>query len=171
VTGVTLKTSTIKRSAMLSDDRLFRYRLTRSWADGDRVCFVMLNPSTADALTDDATIRRCMQYAWDWSYSGIEVVNLFAYRATDPSELVTAADPVGPANNVSIRLASRTCALTVAAWGGNVPPLRRPRILKVLTILDATVGQQLCVLGLNADNSPKHPLYLRRDLKPVEWGA
>src|SRR5689334_20041621 len=76
--------SEIVKSAVLSPCGLYRYRLTRRWGDGPALLFVMLNPSTADATEDDPTIRRCTGFAKREGMPAIEVVNLFAWRATDP---------------------------------------------------------------------------------------
>ncbi len=78
----------------------YRYSLWREW-DSRRpiVAFVMLNPSTADAAKDDPTIRRCASFARSWGYGSLEVVNLFAYRASEPKRLRQTPDPIGPAND------------------------------------------------------------------------
>ena len=74
--------------AVISQDERHRYSLTRRWGDGPRVCcWIMLNPSTADATTDDPTIRRCIGFTHDWGYDALTVVNLYAWRATDPADL------------------------------------------------------------------------------------
>jgi hypothetical protein len=83
------------RGATLSDCGRYRYRLWRRWADGPTVLFVMLNPSTADADVDDPTIRRCIGFARSWGAGALEVVNLYAWRATQPAELKAAVGPVG----------------------------------------------------------------------------
>lgn len=135
---------------------VFRYRLWRRWDDGPSVCFIMLNPSTADAERDDPTIRRCIRFARDWGYGGLDVVNLFAYRATDPRALRSVADPVGPLNGRAIAEAVEGATLTIAAWGAwpaGTPPLSAP----------------LYCLGMNRDGSPKHPLYIRADATPVPY--
>lgn len=76
------------RSAYISKCGLYRYSLTRIWAcTGNLLVFVMLNPSTADAETDDPTIRRCINFAKRDGYAGIKVINLNPYRSTDPSAL------------------------------------------------------------------------------------
>ena len=96
------------RSAELSEDSKYRYWLRRSWkygGDGQVICFIMLNPSTADALTDDPTIRRCMGFVRSWGGSVLSVRNLFALRATDPAELRTASDPVGPKGDTHLYIA------------------------------------------------------------------
>lgn len=86
--------------AVLSDCGTYRYSLTRVWDESrPRVCFVMLNPSTADASANDPTIVRCRNFAYSWNYGSLEVVNLFAYRATNPRVLRTVQDPIGPEND------------------------------------------------------------------------
>ena len=74
--------------AVISQDERHRYSLTRRWGYGPAVCcWIMLNPSTADATTDDPTIRRCLRFTQGWGYDALTVVNLYAWRATDPADL------------------------------------------------------------------------------------
>jgi hypothetical protein len=110
--------------ADLSPCGTYRYLLGRRVGEGDRTAlFMMLNPSTADATEDDPTIRRCTGFARREGCGVLEVVNLFAYRATDPAELRTAPDPVGPANDHHIKAALGRVALVVVAWGALPRPL------------------------------------------------
>jgi hypothetical protein len=73
--------------AVFSADGRYRYRLTRDLGGKTTVTFIMLNPSTADANLDDPTIRRCKGFAKDWGYGRLIIVNLFAFRATDPRDM------------------------------------------------------------------------------------
>jgi len=113
-------------SAILSDDGTYRYRLDRLLSPhGHRwVTFVMLNPSTADAEQDDPTIRKCRGFAQRWECTGLTVVNLFAFRATDPHNLGLArrngVDVIGPDNPMHVTKAIRESDLVVAAWGSRV---------------------------------------------------
>lgn len=84
------------RAAVLSPCGRYRYELTRRWAPGPLVGWVMLNPSRADAHTDDPTVRRCVGFAHRWGYGGLIIRNLYALRATDPAALADHLDPVGP---------------------------------------------------------------------------
>jgi hypothetical protein len=107
-------------SAVFSPDRAYRYLLRRTWQPNtELMLFLMLNPSTADALHDDHTIRRCSFYARRQGYGGMSVANLFGLRATDPRKLLTADDPVGPDNwRVLTTLALRDPGrMIIAAWG------------------------------------------------------
>lgn len=158
----------VHRGAVISDCGRYRYRLGRAWDDNlPGATFVMLNPSTADADIDDPTIRRCLRYARSWGCGSLLVVNLFAWRATDPADLATAADPVGPGNDDFIAgaatAAARTGAPLVAAWGANATPERIAHVL-ALPGMD-----RLTALALTKSGQPRHPLYLRADLTPQPW--
>src|ERR1700680_305374 len=108
----------IERDAVLSDCGVYRYLLRRVWdRDKIRVLIVMLNPSTADAQVDDATIRSLFRLCRRLGYGSFEVVNLFAFRATDPDELFKATDPIGPLNERISGAAIVRCDLTIVAWG------------------------------------------------------
>jgi hypothetical protein len=154
--------------ATFSRDRRYRYRLWRRW---DRslpvVAFCMLNPSTADEKRDDPTIRRCIGFAHDWGYGGVEIVNLFAFRATDPRALRYAADPVGCHNDRHLARAARRATLVVTAWGAGADVRRARRAMRVLS------GQRrsLAYLGFTRSRQPRHPLYLPRRLRPISYGS
>jgi hypothetical protein len=114
---------------------------------------VMLNPSTADEQEDDPTIRRCVSFARREAYAAREVVNLYAYRATDPSDLDSVSDPVGPENDRAILLAAGSAGVIVAAWGAHrLAALRAPHVLHLLDDRDVRA------LGLTKSGQPRHPL-------------
>jgi hypothetical protein len=151
-------------------DGPFRYHLWRKLsnvpvAPARSVLFIMLNPSTADETQDDATIRRCLSFSLTWGYERVEVCNLFAFRATDPRQLLTAADPVGPKNDTRITESSRRSSLIVAAWGAL--PMARVRACQVAKLLSATTP--LVCLGLTKGGAPRHPLYVPRDARLTEF--
>jgi hypothetical protein len=148
----------MKADALMSPCGAYRYWLTRTWdATRPSVCFIMLNPSTADAARDDPTIRRCVGFGERWGCGGVHVVNLFALRATDPKALRAHADPVGPENDEWIRRGVRGRAV-VAAWGAS--PLAARRARDVLKLTD-TAG--VWCLGVTRDGHPRHPLYVPND--------
>lgn len=144
--------------AILSPCELYRYRLWRRWGRGRHVLFAMLNPSTANADVDDHTIRKCIGFARRWECDGIEVVNLFAWRATDPRQLSIPTDPIGIQNDEHIAEAARAAPMIVAAWGAR--PQRMPdgaykqRIARVRGLL----GNSALCLGWTKLGLPKHPL-------------
>jgi hypothetical protein len=165
--------TTIATGAVFSEDGRYRYRLWRelplsllAGPNADRaMLFVMLNPSTADERVDDPTIRRCMGFALSMGYGRLEVVNLFGWRATDPYELLTVVDPVGPDNDTAIAAAADAAGLIVAAWG--VAQRWQARVDRVLALL-REMGP-LHVLELTKDGYPRHPLYVPHDCLPRLW--
>ena len=145
-------------SAVISECGKFRYRLGRRWdATCEVLAYVMLNPSTADAEQDDATIRRCIGFAKAHGFGGIEVVNLYAYRATKPADLRKAGYPVGPENDAHIESVARHAGTVCVAWGSNVAGLERPQI--VLPMLRNLGVQPMC-LNITKSGFPSHPLML-----------
>ena len=158
----------VQRGAVISSCGRYRYRLVRTWDNVlPAATFLMLNPSTADATADDPTIRRCIGYARAWGCGTLSVVNLYAWRATDPAALATATDPVGPGNDDFITeaatAAAREGAPLVAAWGAHAPP---ERIADVLAL--PGMGR-LTALALTKSGQPRHPLYLPAGLTPHSW--
>lgn len=150
--------------AIFSPCRTWRYELWRTWGEGDRrVLFVMLNPSTADERVLDPTLRRCRQFATSWGFDGMVIRNLFAYRATDPKDLLTAADPVGPDNDKWLAHPAGVTR-TIVGWGASHHALTVPRAREVMRLL----GRTYC-LGLTKEGMPWHPLHLARDRKPVPY--
>lgn len=152
---------TIRKTAEFSEDRVYRYSLSRAWGE-PRVLFIGLNPSTADETEDDPTIRRCVNFARAWGYDGMVMANLFAYRATDPKVMLAADDPVGPENDERLRDLHSRCCLTVACWGAGGAHRGRDReVIDMLGYLD------IWCLGFTKAGHPRHPLYLRKDTMPV----
>lgn len=168
-----------RSDAVLSEDGLYRYRLRRSWAPPEAetraVVWVMLNPSTADANIDDATISKCKAFARTWGRDGIIVVNLFAWRATDPRDLVAAdlaGKPIrGPENDrylaETFDLAREREWPVIAAWGAH--KLAGPRGRVVARRAERDHGVTLQALKVTASGAPGHPLYLPGASEPFPW--
>jgi hypothetical protein len=151
-------------TAVLSECGRYRYTLERDLAPNlfaagpEAVLFVMLNPSTADARVDDATIRRCVAFARAWGHTRLLVGNLFALRSTDPAALLVDDDPENDRHLLA--LADRA-DLIVCAWGTH--GALRGRSDEVTALLPAA---KLHHLGLTLDSEPRHPLYLPGRLHP-----
>jgi len=129
----------------------------------------MLNPSTADAEIDDPTIRRCMGFTRREGFDAMVVVNLCAFRATDPRELLDADDPGGPENGEWIHKACFQGTTIVCAWGAIPKPIRKFADLAVKLMRDDGYGEKLKCLGKTKDGQPRHPLYVRADAPLVEF--
>lgn len=161
------KASDMVRDAVISACGRYRYRLSRRWGSGPYLLFVMLNPSTADATQDDRTIRRCIRFAKDHHYDGIEVVNLYAFRATDPLDLKAAGYPVGPDNDSHILAAIQGAGAVCVAWGDRARGLARPD--EVLALLRST-GRALNCLSITKHGLPAHPLMLPASCRLAPFG-
>lgn len=155
----------MNKDAIISACGKYRYLLQRSWNPYlQAVCFVMLNPSTADANVDDPTIRRCLGFAKTLGFGQLEVVNLFAWRATDPTELKRTDDPIGSENDEQLLSAAKVCNMTICAWGTN--GTYRQRDKAVLKLLREN-GVRPHSLRLSKHGHPAHPLYLPGNLQPM----
>jgi hypothetical protein len=149
---------------VFSPDRLYRYTLWRVWgADLPFVQFIGLNPSTADETKDDPTIRRCIGFAKAWGYGALCMTNLFAWRATDPGDMMVAREPIGEENDMWLKGVAAEAQTIVAAWGKNGSFLGRGVRVKGM-ISEIKPLHCLRTIGSGA---PEHPLYLPKDLKPI----
>lgn len=155
----------VRGSAVLSPCEQYRYVLEREWDAGlPVVLFIALNPSTADAANDDATVRRCIGFARTWGFGKLVIANLFALRSSDPSVLVGHVDPIGPGNDEWLVRLSSSYDLTIAAWG--VHGVVRDRAAEVLPKL-----RDPHHLGLTLAGHPRHPLYLPATTMPIKLAA
>lgn len=167
----------VVRTANISDDGLYRYRLGRTWDPAlPKMVWIMLNPSTADAEVDDPTIRRCMGFARREHCGGIEVLNLYALRATKPQGLTLQADPEGPCNCAAwlevlpdASVGAKTSGPVVAAWGASIPKgLPESRALDAIV---SVVTPQWYTLGLTKGGAPRHPLFVASTAPLQRWGG
>jgi hypothetical protein len=153
----------VKREAKFSPCRTYRYSLDIVWdASKPLAGFIGLNPSTADEIDDDNTIRRCRGFAESWGCGGLRMLNLFAFRATDPKVMKVQRDPVGPDNDLCLGLAPVN-GPRVACWGTHGLHLGRGKYVR-------DVIDELQCFGRNRDGSPKHPLYLRTETRLQFFG-
>jgi hypothetical protein len=149
-----------------SDDSppTYRYAFARWWGEPDlarAVVWVLLNPATGDTeQRHRPTLDRCVTWSKGWGATGLVVLNLFAFRHTDPKKLLTAADPIGPCNDRV--LAAVKGARTVAAWGadGRI----RQRSAEVARLLH----EPMC-LGTTQGGEPRHPLYIPATAELQPW--
>jgi hypothetical protein len=157
----------MKRQTIFSRCRTYRYVLWRQWdsRNPSYAMFVGLNPSTADEVTDDPTLRRCVGYAKRWGYGALCMTNLFAYRASEPAKMKAHPAPIGPDNDRWLAALVQKASLVVAAWG--VEGVHRQRDQAVKRLLE----DGLTCLHLTKDGHPGHPLYLKKTLTPIPFGG
>ncbi|HEY9777359.1 MAG TPA: DUF1643 domain-containing protein [Planktothrix sp.] len=141
--------------------RQYRYALWRQW-DSTLPCvaFIMLNPSQADAVKNDQTISNCIAFAMHLGFGAMEVVNLFAYRTSDPRELRQVLDPVGTNNDRFIRDACKRADRLIVAWGNHGALGDRSGAVK--GILAEVDRDKISCFGITMQGHPRHPLYVKR---------
>ena len=151
---------------LYSPDMVYRYAFGRWWGSDDlatTAVWVLLNPATGDTeRRRRPTLDRCIGRSKDLAATGLVIVNLFAFRHTDPKQLRTASDPVGPANDDVLRVLTGAGARTVVAWGSHGGLHDR----------SSAVGPLLAAptcLGVTASGEPRHPLYVSSDAQLVSW--
>jgi hypothetical protein len=177
-----------KRSAVFSDDRVYRYTLDIVWDESlPLVQFIGLNPSTADEFKDDNTVRKCKQFARNWGYGGMVMTNLFAYRDTDPRGMKKHPQPAGERNGAFcrdcadaaefgycddglpctsdrsrndyfLRSVAERCQMTVAAWGNHGE--HRNRGAYVAGMFQRKLDRPLKCFRITNAGQPEHPLYM-----------
>lgn len=153
----------MQKNAILSKDREYRYVLSRIWDETKPMVMIIgLNPSTADETEDDPTIGRCISFSKSWGYGGVYMLNLFAFRATQPSDMFEALTPIGSENDNFIEMYAKKVDKIICAWGNDgVYKDRSHYIQKKIT--------NLFYLKMNQTGEPSHPLYLKSDLVPQKW--
>lgn len=161
-------------NALVSADQRYRYWLTREWdAAKWKVCFIGLNPSTADHAHNDPTIIKCIGFAQRWGFGGLLMLNLCAWRATEPRDMWAAhrecKDIIGGEENslasLSAYIERTTAGRIVAAWG-KLPPKSSAQS-RAIAVRD--FWPKLECIKRNQDGSPAHPLFLPSYLTLSPW--
>jgi hypothetical protein len=151
-------------NAVISDDGKYRYFISRTWgSDRKVVTFIGLNPSTADAKQNDPTVLKCIRFAKSWDATKLLMVNLFAYRSSNPRDLWRVANPVGADNDGWILRAVEEADIVVAAWGNNGSYIGRANEVA------KRFHGQLRALRVTKQGMPGHPLYIPAETKLIRY--
>ena len=147
--------------AKFSECRKYRYVLWRIWdEEKPKIMFIGLNPSTANEETDDPTIRRIKKFAKSWGYGGIYMLNLFTYVTAYPEVLKECDNPLKFADEYLKKNAAQSEKI-IFAWGNFKEAKERAKeIIKMFN------GYALVI---NKDGSPRHPLYVKGNIKPIKY--
>lgn len=155
--------------AEFSPDGLFRYVLRRRWGVGRILMWIMLNPSIADAVQNDPSVVRCIDFSKRNGFAGLDLFNLFALRSADPKVMFDAEDPVGPLNDSYI-IAAQEYATVCLAWGVHGSHRDRDRaVLDILWHRQPHPAPSIWCLGTTKGGHPKHPLYLPKSTEMVPY--
>lgn len=160
-------------STVISDCGLYRYRLEREIAaSGPTFAFIGVNPSTADATADDATVRKWIGFVKRWGGARFLVGNAFAYRSTDVRALASlpGADAIGLMNDWHVMQMAAHADVIVPCWGSaaKVPPSLRSRFSFLAEMLTGA-GKPIRVFGLTKSGDPLHPLMLPYSTELRDW--
>ena len=160
-------------TALFSDDLVHRYFLKRIWkTPGDIVAFIGLNPSTADEEKNDPTVARCIGYAKRWGFGGMYMLNIFAYRSTDPKMLRKIEDPVGPLNDHYIICTIRLTDMVVACWGNHGQYMGRgEQVIDILEHIQSIPNVKIPIMcfKITKNGQPFHPLYLKKNQPLIDF--
>jgi hypothetical protein len=157
----------MQRFALISNCNRYRYMLGRMWNEAlPRLIFVMLNPSTADSEKDDRTVIKCIGFAKHNGYGSILIVNIWAYRATKPSNLRAANWDAGPLNDKFLQMVLMSADTVVCAWGINAKRRLEPKRFINSAI---ALNKPLYALEFTKDGIPSHPLMLSYSCKLTRY--
>lgn len=160
----------MQTGAIFSDEKtpIYRYFLWRMW-DTNLPCLIliMLNPSEADQINNDQTIRVVINRAREEGFGAVAVVNLFAWRSKSPADMKKAEYPVGPLNDQIIKmLLSEKDQAILCAWGPHGSHKNRSEEIKCQI---QRAGIVPLVINLSKDGQPGHPLYKQSSEKLRPW--
>ena len=144
------------KGASFSKNKLHRFSLFRIWdCELPKVLFIMFNPSEANQKKDDPTIRRVIDFSIRWGFGGVYVGNIFSYISKNPKNIKIENPYFNRKNIKSIVKMEKDSSKTILAWGNNT---NAPKWIKKV-IKDPNY------IELSVNGIPKHPLYLKKQLK------
>lgn len=158
--------------ATFSECRRWRYTLWRRWSafseDESLAVWLCLNPSTASEHKNDPTVTRCIEFSKSWGYTGMVMLNLFGYRATDPKEMKRYQEPVGDQNDAAIIEVSQYAKALICGWGNHGS--HQDRDLRVLSKLRRAKVKPMCLV-VTGKGQPQHPLYVKASKQPIPFSG
>jgi hypothetical protein len=147
--------------AEFSDCRKYRYCLWRIWnLELPKICFIGLNPSTANETKNDATIRRVISFAKSWGYGGVYMLNCFPYISTNPDDLKDFGNT--ETNDYWIKKTSLETKEMIFAWGNF-------EVAKIRGLELSELYPDANCLAKNKNGSPKHPLYVANNIQRIKY--
>jgi hypothetical protein len=157
----------VQNACIFSSDRRYRYLLRHTWQppSAPKFCtWIGLNPSVADEAQLDPTLRRIRAFSAASGYNGFIMTNLFGLVSTDPDQLYTADDPVGPENDRYILQAVTETRKVVVAWG-----ILGGHQKRCQTVLKMLVRFDVMCLKETKEGYPIHPLYVAGDTELIRY--
>jgi hypothetical protein len=162
----------MKRSATISPCGTYRFDLMREIEEDDAPSYVLAgtcafllnNPSVADADREDNTSRRGIGYTIGWGYARMIFANSNPYRSTNPRYARIPPEDVLAENDRHLVRIAKAAEIVVCAWGDKVNPTLARRAIEVVSS-----HAPLYYLALSERRIPRHPLMLKKTLRPILW--
>lgn len=164
----------IRRIHQFSKCRKYRFTLWReilpdlfegiSSKQSGFVQFIGLNPSTADEVVNDNTVSKCIAWTKQWGYGAMCMTNAFAFRATDPADMLSQADPIGDGNDTWLNAIAIDASIIVPCWGNDGAHMNRSE-----TMLQYLPAEKLRCFGVTKQGHPRHPLYMANRAELLPW--
>ena len=160
-------------SAIISDCGVYRYRLDREvGVDGKVFAYFGVNPSTADAELDDATVRKWRGFTLRNGGRRFIVGNVFSYRATDVRELANDHVDCDQTHWSHIKQIIADADILVPCWGNRSKlPLGKVKRPEALLAMLLASGKPVLHFGTTKSGDPKHPLMLGYDTPLTPWSS
>ena len=147
------------REAKFCNTKKNRYFLKREWDNSKGLLlYIMLNPSVADEIKDDPTIRRLINFTKKFDYGGFLVGNIFTKITPNPKD-IDRSKGISDKNFEELFKLIYKVDLIVYAWGNTV---EEPQPLKELVLSPKCFGK-------NLNGTPKHPLYIPKNSKLIAY--
>lgn len=149
----------IIRAAEIDGD--CRWTLRRAWGPGPPILWCGFNPSTADGLVDDPTMRREIGFSFRWGFGSLVKVNMFPFRTSKPTELrrwlkTEGSSDLCDENLRRIQIEIAKIDTVVAAWGAGSGHEAGDFLTAVHW--DDKIPWRWKCLGVNDDFTPRHTL-------------
>jgi hypothetical protein len=150
--------------AEFSQNGMYRWRLSETWTPGRaKVMFLLMNPSVADVVYADPTLRRTGNFARSWGYGGQLIGNVAGFRITNSKALTRIPHAIGLDNHRHIMAMQGEADIVVLGFGSLPPKLRSWAQALVAELAGI---RTLYALRVGAAGDPYHPLYLPASLRP-----
>lgn len=139
-----------EQGATFSECAKYKFALWRIWENElPKIMFIGLNPSTATEKDNDHT-----------GYGGFYMLNLFPFITPYPKELKECSSEALLKNDTIIEQYGKVSEQVFFAWGAFKAAKERAKVIQKMF-------PRAMALEINQDGTPKHPLYVAGNIKPV----
>lgn len=145
----------MNKSASFSTGKVHRFFLCRVWDESLPVIMCIgLNPSTADHIKDDPTIRILVKVLTRLGYGGFYMTNLFTIVSSDPSILLKSpSSALFAADEYLLRISNECKNNVIFCWGNFKQAQERSKeVINMFPVAKC--------FGYTKSGAPIHPMSL-----------